>query len=693
MVPPNINEAQYTGNYVGKSLQSIGLSQHLGDSAAAGGISTMTILAQGDKYSIDLYGSLQTHRPEETPMLTIMESLGSESCNSPYYVWTDEYKGTSWWDISLDVLRQRNVPDEGLVSDKTIVNSGYGAKLPSYSASRIGNVAMSPAKSSYTGGILKITPITGVTDGSHPFDKDRSYPDNGDPIVDGFTAPTVPTNNFLYGQAFVPAGGEANKVMFLIPEETTCMGSMLVVWNKLRILLANLGYEEALFTPGSGHTATHETGTALRYNANTTHIPVYMAFPNISAFVGTTSGTIYDYQQVIARLHGVYYGTVGGTTGAKTGIIFCVDFSDSNESFSSIGAYESGANYDSVMIGQPHPVGSNLTGGFAVFGTTANAAAKYAGSISRMLFMGQPQSAPDPIPEGDKFTRTGNFTMSRESLSNHTQIFASPAYGITGTHQASTFRFGDDFQETRDKYFTMYKKKMAAAFMYGSKYETVAVATDGFVNGQPVRATGGLMDYSLFPIRHIKAPLAAPTWGADASNTFILWLNRLGDNLAAFRQEGTKSLTFMVSQKFLNKVNIYIRSLMGGISSAAGANNFMGGQIILQRPSSLSFGLEYYEFTTTSGILMKFIHDPSLDNTPSIQLPYWIYGSASLVSPRDLLLSIDVKNMKRKVLRPDKIYGNIQDIGQDAFMEAIRGESGFMLRFPQNHAIVYAPES
>ena len=87
---------------------------------------------------------------------------------------------------------------------------------------------------------------------------------------------------------------------------------------------------------------------------------------------------------------------------------------------------------------------------------------------------------------------------------------------------------------------------------------------------------------------------------------------------------------------------------------------------------------------------MKFIHDPGMDNTPSINVPKWIFGQIQ-IPPRDLLISIDPQNMRRMVLRPDKIYGNIQDPGQDAFLEAMRGESGFQLRFPQNHAIVWVP--
>ena len=674
-MPPQEN--RYTNNYVGKTLNDIGLTQQL-ETTAAAGINTKTILGVGDKYQIDLYGSLQTHRPEETPLLTIMESIGSETANAPYFVWSDEYVGTSWWDISLDNLRQKNVVS-ALGGTKDVQLSGFGAKYD------INSMPVAISENTYAGGILKIVPITSV---DHATNNILAFTDNQSTNLDKVQDMTIPSNNFMYGQAMVPTNGIAGTVMFAIMQDNdNTVGQMDVTWNKIRNLLVNMGYQE-LGYDNTNDDNNYEKGTVLRYTPDSM-LPVYMALPNISYYDGYTTGNHAHEEQILVRLRAVAYTTVGGKNVGKLGLVFAIDFTDSNSTMTAgnLTAYNSGSAYDSVMIGQPYPKGTPANV-YAVFGATQSDAAKYAGSISRMLFIGQAQNAAQPIPEGDKFTAMGNFTMGREQKMNLTQIFVSPAYGITGTHQASSFRFGDDFAKTRDMYFSIYKKRMQGTFMYGVKGETVANAVSGnygaFVTGQPMRATGGLMDYAMFPIRHIKAPLQGVAWNNSAADRLIDWLDKLAENLAAFRQQGTKSLTFLCSQNFVNRLNRLVR---GTTSNSL----IMGGAVQLQAPSQLSFGLQYYEFVASSGVLVKFIHDPGMDNTPSIKVPYWIYGQQAL-SPRDLLISIDPQNMKRVVLRPDKIHGNVQDIGQDAFMEAIRGESGFKLRFPQNHAIVWAPD-
>ena len=684
-------EQQYTGNYTGKALAGIGLTQQLDTSHAGNGIYTETILGAADKYMIDIFGSIQTHRPEETPMLSIMDSLGTETANGPYYIWTDEYRGTSWWDISLDTLRQKNAVSSHNAT--ALPDSGYGASIG------INVLPVAATANTYTGGVLLLQPVTVVgatTAGILGCTAPNSDPTANPAVYSPITAMTVLSNDYMAGQAFVPTNAAANHVMFAIKDATTNIGSTDVVWNKIRVLLANMGYTEFVYISNESTTCS---GSLLRYSS-AARLPVYMAFPNVTAFDGgvnadadTVVGTFSAYTQVIARLEAVWYGKISHT-GTVDYLIFAVNFGDSNETFSLaayVGTNESEV-FDSVMIGQPHKVGDpSLTTGTGVFGLTASAASPYAGSISRMLLIGEAQEAPLPVPEGDKFNQTGNYTMGREQMINNCQIFVSPAYGITGTTQASKFRFGDNFQESREKNLSIYKKRMQAAFQLGIKYETIAThSTNGFVAGQPVRATSGMMDYAMFPIRHIKKPLVASGWNVSNVATFINWMETLGDNLAAFRQAEKKTLTFTVSQKFINRLNTHVRTMLG--NTTGGVNPYMGGMITLNAPSAISFGLEYYEYKTSSGVVMRFIHDPGLDNTPSFRVPHWIYGQSS-ISPRDLLFSIDPKNMKRFVLRPDKIYGNIQDIGQDAFLEAMRGESGFMLRFPQNHAIVWAPEA
>lgn len=710
------NENVYTGNYIGKNLNQIGLTQEL-ETTVGAGINTQTILGVGDKYMIDLYGSLQTHRPEETPMLTIMENLGSQSVNAPYFVWTDEYKGTSWWDTGLDNLRTKDtVPGSG--GDISIPLSGFGAKFSATS------MPIPMTSDNYVGGFLDIKPIASL-----PSSPNIIVPGtvSGNSITmtklttgapGGGTLNNILNSHYVSGNCWAPNNGKNGVVAFCFKKNNdNTVGQIEPVWNRLRNLLVNVGYY-------CWNVAT-ATGELLFYGDTNNPVkamaPVYMAFPTLTVASTNNAGSTVTrtiYNQVLARIHSVYYGNLSGSDNY---LAIALDFTDSNTPLTAadlpqvnLGAAFGTNVISSIQIslpyingtptfsaytaeeGEPNPKDATYASITALIGWNGTAwkpdiAREYAGIIDRMIMLGSPTVAPYGIPEGDKFTPSGNLTAGRERMMNFTQIFASPSYGITGTTQASSFRFENDFQTTRDLYFTLYKKQMQAAFMYGIKGETVVSGfndsnyTNNFVKGQPIRTTGGLMDYALHPIRYMRMPLPNVTWSSTLAeySKFIEWLDRLADSLAAFRQQGTKSLTFLCSQNFCNKLNRYTRLITN-----EGA--IMGGAVQLQKPSQLSFGLQYYQYESSSGILVKFIHDPGMDNTPSINVPKCIFGQIQ-IPPRDLLISIDPQNMRRMVLRPDKIYGNIQDPGQDAFLEAMRGESGFQLRFPQNHAIVWVP--
>ena len=60
------------------------------------------------------------------------------------------------------------------------------------------------------------------------------------------------------------------------------------------------------------------------------------------------------------------------------------------------------------------------------------------------------------------------------------------------------------------------------------------------------------------------------------------------------------------------------------------------------------------------------------------------------MNPRNTMIAIDKSYINFMTYRPDRIEGNIQPIGQDIFQEAIRGEHSMKLRFPRNHAVIYA---
>ena len=685
-------------NYEGKTAAELGLSQDLESTGAFSG----TTIGIGDKYMIDLYGNMITHKVEDTPLLTILSNLGTVSEKPPYIVWNDEYEGKMWWDIAIDNLRQKDALDAGASSSLTLPGSGSAAVV---------NGKKRPyalTDSAYTGGAIKLLSATALDDTSN---KNILVAADGDSTIVDPTYVGAGTNQ-ASGMAFCPAnnrGGDGttasqvtNKLFFAIKQENdNTVGTADTVYNRLHQLLTNLGYTKVSAT-GSGNIALER----FDYSTSVT-APVYMAFDEIHLATATDNNTKTTVSEMETHYEALILLNKFGKHTDSSGnnyLFFELDLDVSNLDLGlTIGnyvAYEAApagggdataGSYACACLSFPLVNGSvPATGPYGIFLNSGKTTAEYIGKMSRMVHIGRNMVAPPPIPEGDIFNAGGNFTAWRERLTNFSQIFASPKYGITGTHQASQFRFGDDFQRTRAMYLELYKGMKESAFLFGIKGEVaVASATtnSSFMVGQPARQLGGLLDYALFPITYMKKALGAGSYTSpnDPNANFIIWLDDICDRLNAFKYNGSKDLTFLVSKNFLRRLIPYTRTITNN-------GNIMGGQVQIAKPTQLSFGLELYTFVSASGANVKFIHEPALDTLPHFPVPYWMFGTAS-VSPRDIMISIDTNNIKQVVCRPDRIYGNIQDIGQDAFMEGMRGESSFILRYPKNHAIVYAPTS
>ncbi|MDX9803191.1 MAG: hypothetical protein RBS96_04100 [Dehalococcoidales bacterium] len=670
-------------NYEGKTAAELGLTQDLESTGAFSG----TTIGIGDKYMIDLYGNMITHKVEDTPLLTILSNLGTVSEKPPYIVWNDEYEGKMWWDIAIDNLRQKDALDAG--GNDSLVLPGSGSKAMVDGTQR--PYALTDA--AYTGGAIKLLSATSLN--SNPANNILTATDSSAIANQAFVGAGT---NQASGMAFCPANNRGNttatnKLFFAIKQENdNTVGTADTVYNRLHQLLTNLGYTKV--------SATGSLPIALErfdYSTSVT-APVYMAFDEIHLAKATdnnTETTVTDMEThyealILLNKFGKYTDSSGNY------LFFELDLGVSNLDLGlTIGNYVAYASssvpgkYDCACLSFPLVTGPvPATGPYGIFLNEGRTTAKHIGKMSRMVHIGRNMVAPPPIPEGDTFTAGGNFTAWRERLTNFSQIFATPKYGITGTHQASQFRFGDDFQRTRAMYLELYKGMKESAFLFGIKGEvavTSATTNDSFMVGQPARQLGGLLDYALFPITYMKKALGTGSYtdpGIPNAN-FITWLDDICDRLNAFKYNGSKDLTFLVSKNFLRRLIPYTRTISNN-------GNIMGGQVQIAKPTQLSFGLELYTFVSASGANVKFIHEPALDTLPHFPVPYWMFGTAN-VSPRDIMISIDTNNIKQVVCRPDRIYGNIQDIGQDAFMEGMRGESSFILRYPKNHAIVYAP--
>lgn len=662
-----ITTIDYNTNYIGKTNANLGLSQEL-ESSPSGGVHT-TVLSATDKYKIDLHESMITYKAADTPILQILLNMGDQPAGNPVYLWNDAYEGDGWWDISLDTLRQRNNASSGSVS-KPIPNSGYEATYDaSYEPFAISN-------SSDIGGLMKILPVTALGTGFKPTD--------GSTASHAMTVkPTIVVNNCAYGTVVAPA--EAGVAWFAFKKENdVTLGQLEKVYEQLRVILTLLGYTKTVI---KDTTDTYQIGEFL--DGTTCTLPAEMAFPEIHVANGAGT-TIADYlvesfYNIFAKIKYVAYGKLDAVN--NTGDIFLmfgIDFSTSNASIS-LGIYNSSSNLDCACIGVPANVGTVSSGLYTMF--RQSGAPDYIGRIMRLIHLGEPTTAAIPNPEGDKYKQAGNVFTSIERTFNFTQIFRSKAYGVTGTHQASNFRFADTFIKTRELHFSKYKKEMNRTMLVGKKNESFAsVSGNEFMTGQPVRSTGGFLDQALYPIGYAKMPLPRIGFSQNMNGEdyLITWIENLIDSATTFRNEkGAGLLTFIMSSYFAQRLNLYIRQIMAN-------PRITGGQLTYTPNSTFDMSLNVYDYVSTRGKQVKFVVDPALDNTPSIPVPWYMFGRGSL-NPRELLISIDSKNVKRMVLRPDQIEGNIQDIGQDAFLEGMKGECGFMMRYPQNNLIVWAP--
>jgi len=586
MINYNISTTSGAGNSAPEALNTLQT-----------GIGAQDIHVIGDKYMIDIYGDMLTHKPLDTPLLTIIEGLGGASTPNPYPTWNDDYNGHLWADLKFDVLRTAH------------------------------------ASAVETAGEMKWVAAADLSN-----------------------------------QAYQYLLADTKATMYFVQGDSTIIGKKEYFVRNLGNLLSNLGYQAEVGLNGSPIT----DGTQTSYCGGHGETPLYVAFEDLYFAEAAGSGIAAEYQkhQIIAKIHSLAWGatyidSIVDISAEAYAFELVLDFSDSN--------CEDIAATSIIMVEEINAGGGDeFTAGD---GFTR---------ISRMGLIGDSQTPPDAIAEGSNFQTGGNYNYSVENIHNMTQIFDTPKYGVTGTRQASNARFFDEFQLTRGRNLSIYKQKISGALLRGVQSEVMDATT-----GKPKRTMSGILDYSMFPIRYMKESLPSAT--ADTTGVLLsTWLDSIVYSMQAFKQSGgSSSYTVLCSQKVLNtlaKANSYIGT----------GNNHMlnGGIFTVSPPSKMTIGLRVFEYESIYGTI-RFIHEPSFDMMPVLKsstataggVPKHLFGAGGL-NPRNILMVLDKAYIKKLTLRPDKIYGNIQDIGQDAFEEAMRGEHSLQLRFPRNHAII-----
>jgi hypothetical protein len=648
-----------TSNLIGKQFTGL----HTQDLTTTG-IQTDTIVGYTDRYQIDLFGNMQSFEAEETPLLTLLSNLATESVSQPVVVWNDVYRGNQWFDIHIDDFRLY----DGLnAADTDPSLAAYAKRYSSlaYSSDTVANytdgitadyLPNGITAAAYVGGQLPM--YTYVAAGTPLPTTDNTLLLAPDPPTNTDVAPLSASIPLILNHPWASGNAGAGKAWLGFYGGNAMRGNIYNVWNNLRNPALFAKYAETV----------GDNLTKLEYTEGTAIAPLYLAIDSMIVTADNAAspyaGTYEHHHSVLARIDKAVLRRAANST------IYYIWFE--------LNFNPGASNFETELA---DGLGSSTNNGVGLWLTEPY------GAVSRMIMLGSPATAAKPIPEGDKFVSGTNINRSGERMENFTQIFVSPSYGITGTAQASKLRFLDTFQETRAEYLTWYKRQIEATLYNGVKAETTAVsASNAFVNGQPVRQMGGLFDRALFPLRFFRA--VVPNTAGTGGESLRKFIDQLANSINAFKNKGAKDITFLCSGKFKRTLSTLVDQYMGTyVSGGNTAGAFArGGMIQRQVPSQVTFNLQVDEFVTIDGITVKFIHDKALDYAPSLNLPYYLSGNA--YGPRDVLIALDMANIKRGILRPDQIHGNIQDPGQDAFLEAMRGESTLMVRFPRNHTIV-----
>lgn len=630
-----------SNSHVGKGYDAANTSNYIGKTQGFGVVPIQdhtttemmqhTVVGLGDRYNIDITGQMKSWKQEETPFLTLLSNLGTGSTNNPYHTWVDEYTGDSWVDIALDDLRL--VSKSETVDAIKIPRSGY--------ESTITQQMIAPTASGYQGGSYKFSGQDAVETASTAY-------------LDG-----------IFNMALVkPTSG---KIVFKSPT-SGMFGTVYRSFNLIRQYASMCEYTL--------------DGKVISFNSNTTVNPLYFAFDDIYAVekVGESDPefVVHNFEEVILRIEKVEIVS----NNSVDSLVFTLNVKACNEAQLQNMYAVSLAN---VAITASTALANPTTNPKKA----ANALMGYVSHPSRMVMIGLPVLNQPSIPEGDKFVDGGNLNFSRDRKTNLVEIFKSKSYGITGTHQASTFRFGDDFARVREMHMSLYKRQINYKLITGIAGETVASNANSFANGQPVRSLGGFLDYSLFPINYKKVPLpnmSSADTGMSAYDTLNRFVDRIANGTFAFRNsQGSKNITLSCSKAFLRRLSPYV-------NYALSSNVGMGGTIQIQQPAQMTFGLKLTTFVSTDGVAVNFIHEPALDYMVNFPAAYHQFGKGDL-NPQEILLNIDYQNVKKITFRNDRIVGSIQDIGQDAFKEGITGDHTFELNFPKNHGVIWCPTS
>ena len=299
--------------------------------------------------------------------------------------------------------------------------------------------------------------------------------------------------------------------------------------------------------------------------------------------------------------------------------------------------------------------------------------------FDRQWLVGMYNTVADAVEEGSGARLDGHsiWQYGTETKTNYVQTFRSKPVEITGTRLATSNFREDDIKRHRSTMMDQYNTTKSNTGLWGVKSKAMGA------NGRPIRTMAGLFDYTQNDIRYIRALL--PTNVSNTSEAIYDWINNLAYCFSAFKEkEGSEVLTFATSHEILRRLSKLVVLSRTQDPNLYGTQAAMGGD---PRATSVDFSVAKFDFISSYGITIRFIHAPEFDKMTDFPLPSFITGSTR-IRPMNIIVALDKQYISNCVLRPDKLQGNIQSADEDLTREDIIGEMTQEVMYTKNHAVI-----
>jgi hypothetical protein len=603
-------------------------------------------------YNIDVYNDIRYYKSERFPLLTAMMANAKPADLSRYVVSeTDEDK--EYFDNLFTTLRQRQV-----ARSTTAWNARSG-----YLQASGGTTLKQPlanTNSAFVGGKLAFTAVAASGTELSDFISQAYVARAG-----GADVPATTANVAMLGTpgALVHAPVSLTKYT----GKKVCAFGFSGTGLNLQGNVASVVEHHVANLAGIGYVATKtitESGTASDVWSGLEYIPgssakCYMLFDNLGISITNdlSTDTIENIQKhaIKVGVHQFWYNALWSK------FIIVLDVEDANMDVTWNTA--TGTNDGNYLLMTESANGATLASleatGYTYIYPCFQVGAAFGVS-------------PQGIPEGSSKQGGNTFKRTFRSKVNYTQIFRADSWSITGTKMAERkARFVDDWMDTRETNLFLYKNKITQAMLFGQadEFDGYNTSTGKY---ERIRTTSGVWDRNQNDFKVVRMSLS------DFSTSFSSMT--ASDNLRRFINEVGQSVTAFTGMKTKPTVSVACSMEMivalGELESAGKSNgpNLFGQLALGTLPEGMKkLGVPSLSYETPR-VKLIFMWDPALDYESNFPLPYYLTSSG--VSPRKIMMALDVKSFNVRTLRPDRLQAGIQNPGDDKYEEDILGEHG-----------------